>query len=203
MWSRRERTFPLAASLIYHIKVEVSELLCDSGHTEVDTTTHPNTTVVGSVKVKLNDGEKHTIEFLPAAVDGDDPIRRYCSLLEVAKNLEQILDMQIGRLELSLKGEWVIYNPLAKAITNTTGRVTVDGIGMINASLPGRFGEFEFHDPRTAAEFLVMPGRLAKLEQDVDGIKQDMKEILNWIKQQGRSYSENKGGELVVENQAA
>jgi hypothetical protein len=28
-----------------------------------------------------------------------------------------------------------------------------------------------------------------------------MKEILNWIKQQGRSYSENKGDELV-ENQA-
>ena len=47
-----------------------------------------------------------------------------------------------------------------------------------------------------------MPGHIARLEQDVDGIKQDMKEILNWIKQQGRSYSENKGGELVVENQS-
>ena len=54
-----------------------------------------------------------------------------------------------------------------------------------------------------AAEFLEMPGRISRLEQNVDGIKQDMKEILNWIKQQGRSYSEDKGGELVVENQAA
>ena len=74
--------------------------------------------------------------------------------------------MQIGRLELSSKGEWVVYNPLAKAITNTTGRITVDGIGKINASLPNRYGEFEFHDPRAAAEFLEMPGRIARLEQN-------------------------------------
>lgn len=165
------------------------------------------TTEVGSVKVKLNDGATPTIEFLPAAIDGDDPLKLYLKLFsdcdEVAKHLEQIFDMQIGRPELSSKGEWVVYNPLAKAITNTTGRITVDGIGKIDASLPNRYGEFEFHDPRAAAEFLEMPGRISRLEQNVDGIKQDMKEILNWIKQQGRSYSEDKGGELVVENQAA
>jgi hypothetical protein len=46
-----------------------------------------------------------------------------------------------------------------------------------------------------------MPGRISRLEQNVDGI--NMKEILNWIKQQGRSYSGDKGGELVVDNQAA
>jgi MarR family protein len=162
-------------------------------------------TVVGSIKVKLNAGDIPTIEFLPAAIDGNDPnnlcIKLFSDCTEVAKHLEQIFDMQIGRLELSSKGEWVVYNPLAKAITNTTGRITVDGIGKINASLPNRYGEFEFHDPRAAAEFLEMPGRISRLEQNIDGIKQDMKEVLNWIKQQGRSYSEDK--ELVVENQAA
>jgi hypothetical protein len=105
--------------------------------------------------------------------------------------------MQIGRLELSSKAEWVVYNPLAKAITNTTGRITVDGICKINASLPNRYGEFEFHDPMAAAEFLVMPRRISKLEQDVGGIKQDMKEVLDLVKQQGRSYSEEKGDNLV------
>ena len=152
------------------------------------------TTVVGSVKVKLNHGEKPTIEFLPAAIDGSDPLQLYLRLFsecnEVAKHLEQILDMQIGRLEVSSKGEWVIYNPLAKAITNIIGRVTVEGIGKINASLPNRYGEFEFHDPRAAAEFLVMPRRLARLEQDV-------KEVLDLVKQQARSYSEDKGNNLV------
>jgi predicted transcriptional regulator len=83
--------------------------------------------VVGSVKVKLNAGDIPTIEFLPAAIDGNDPNKLYIELssdcTEVAKRLEQIFDMQIGRLELSSKGEWVVYNPLAKAITNTTGRL--------------------------------------------------------------------------------
>ncbi len=48
-----------------------------------------------------------------------------------------------------------------------------------------------------------MPERISRLEQNIDGIKQDMKEVLNWIKQQGSSYSEDKGGELVVENRAS
>ncbi|MGC1930558.1 MAG: hypothetical protein WA667_16440, partial [Candidatus Nitrosopolaris sp.] len=44
--------------------------------------------------------------------------------------------------------------------------------GKINASLPGRFGEFEFHDPRAAAEFLNMPRRLIRLEQAVGKLLQ-------------------------------
>ena len=135
------------------------------------------TTEVHCIKTKLNNGENPTIEFLPDAIDGNDPVKLYCSLLldcnDVAKNLEQTLDMRIGRLELSSKGEWVVYNPLAKAIVDKIGRVIVDGIGKINASLPGRFGEFEFYDPRAAAGFLEMPRRVAKLEHDIGHLLQD------------------------------
>jgi hypothetical protein len=161
---------------------------------------------VGSIKVKLNVGNNPTIEFLPAAIDGKDPLKLYFKLYsdcgEVAKNLEEMFDMQIGRLELSSKGEWVIYNPLAKAITNMTGRITVEGIGKINASLPNRYGDFEFHDPRAAAEFNV-PQRLVKLEQEFDVLKQDVGEIKQDIKElvkrQGTSDSEDKGGYSVEE----
>jgi predicted transcriptional regulator len=149
------------------------------------------TTEVDGIKVKLNDGNNPTIEFLPSAIDGSDPLNLYFRLFsdcnEVAKHLEQVLDMQIGRLELSSKAEWVVPNPVAKTITNKTGRVTVDGVGKINASLPNRYGEFEFYDPMAAAEFLVMPQRLLKLEQDVDGIKQDVKEVLKLTKQERSS----------------
>jgi len=135
-----------------------------------------HTTGVDSIKIKLNDGKHPTIEFIPAPVDGNDTIKLYCSLLldcnDVAKNLELTLDMRIGRLEISSKGEWVIYNPLARTITELTGRVTVDGIGKMNASLPRRFGEFEFCDPRAAAEFLDMPRRLARLERDMNKLLQ-------------------------------
>ncbi|MGB6527335.1 MAG: hypothetical protein WBF33_04445 [Candidatus Nitrosopolaris sp.] len=110
---------------------------------------------------------------------------------EVARNLEQTLDMQIGRLELSSKGEWVIRNPLAKAITKEIGRVTVDGIGMINASLPNRHGEFEYYDPRAAAEFLEMPARLARLEEH-------MENVLKLVKQQS---SEDKSGGIMAEGE--
>jgi hypothetical protein len=51
------------------------------------------------------------------------------SYIELAKNLEQIFDMQIGTIELSSEGELVIYNALAKAITDMTGRNIVDGTG--------------------------------------------------------------------------
>ena len=98
------------------------------------------TTEVDCVKVKLNDADNPTIEFLPAPIDGSDPIKLYCNLLldcnDVAKNLEGTLGIRIGRLELSSKGEWVVYNPLAKEITDKIGRVTIEGIGKINDSLP-------------------------------------------------------------------
>jgi hypothetical protein len=93
------------------------------------------TTELGSVRVKLNVGDTPTIEFLPAAVPLHLYFRLFSDCSEVAKHFEETLDMQIGRLELSSKGEWVIYNPLAKGITNKMGRVTVDGVGKINASL--------------------------------------------------------------------
>jgi predicted transcriptional regulator len=134
------------------------------------------TTEVDSIKIKLNDGLNPTIELIPDSVDGDDPFQLYCSLTlacnDVARNLEQTLGMRIGRLELSSKGEWVIYSPLARTITKYTGRVTVEGIGRINASLPGRIGEFEFFDPRAAAEFLEMPRRMARIEQNMKKLLQ-------------------------------
>lgn len=130
------------------------------------------TTEIDSIKIKLNNGKDVTIEFIPAPIDGDDPFKIFCSLTlacnDVARNLEQTLEMRIGRLELSSKAEWVIYSPLARTITKYTGRVTVDGIGKINASLPGRIGEFEFFDPKSAAEFLEMPRRLTRLELKFD-----------------------------------
>jgi len=51
------------------------------------------TTEVGIVKVKLNDGDNPTIEFLPAPIEGNNPLNLYLRLSsdcnEVAKNLEQ------------------------------------------------------------------------------------------------------------------
>jgi hypothetical protein len=46
------------------------------------------------------------------------------------------------------KGEWVVYDPIAKSLSNQFGQIIVDGIGKVNASKPRRIGELEWFDPR-------------------------------------------------------
>jgi hypothetical protein len=67
---------------------------------------------------------------------------------EVARKLEQTLDMEIGRLEIEPGAEWVIYDPVASIISKQNGQVTVDTLGKINASKPLRRGELEYFDPK-------------------------------------------------------
>ena len=51
----------------------------------------------------------------------------------MAIKLEDTLGMKIGRLELSARGEWVAYDPIAKDFSKYNGQLTVDGIGKVNA----------------------------------------------------------------------
>jgi hypothetical protein len=61
------------------------------------------------IKVHINMGKIPTIEFIPGPVDGDNPdslrLRLLQDCTDVARNLEDRLDMEIGRLELSSRGE--------------------------------------------------------------------------------------------------
>ncbi|MGH9974763.1 MAG: hypothetical protein ACRD8Z_02860, partial [Nitrososphaeraceae archaeon] len=98
-----------------------------------------NSTVDDS-KVHLNDGKVPSIEFLPSPIDGNNPWELfgilYSDCNEVARKLEGILNIEIGRLELELGTEWVVYDPLAKYIVGYNGQITVDGLGKINVSKP-------------------------------------------------------------------
>ena len=76
---------------------------------------------------------------------------------KVDEKLENIMNMKIGKLELSSKGEWVAYDPVAKAFSKHLGQVTMSGIGEVNASKPKRIGEFEFYNPNALAEYMMMP----------------------------------------------
>ena len=87
------------------------------------------------IKVHINMGKIHTIEFIPGPVDGDNPdslrLRLLQDCTDVARNLEDRLDMEIGRLELSSRGEWVVYDPVARAFSKYTGQVNLKGIGKV------------------------------------------------------------------------
>jgi hypothetical protein len=129
-------------------------------------------TEVDSIKIKLNMGNTPTIEFIPAPIEGDDPYKLYNILLynciEVLPKIEQRLDMKIGRLELSSRAEWLVYDPVARAFCKTVGQVNYKGFAKVNASKPRSIGEFEFHDPRSLYNYLEMPERVAKIERVLD-----------------------------------
>jgi DNA-binding MarR family transcriptional regulator len=70
---------------------------------------------VDDTKVHLNNGTNPTIEFILSAIDGDDPhkliaIANY-DCMQVAKKLEETLDMKIGSIEPSSRAEYVAYDP--------------------------------------------------------------------------------------------
>ena len=46
----------------------------------------------------------------------------------------------------------------------------MEDIGKVNVSGPRRVGDFEFYDPRAAAEYMDMPKRLSNLEEMVEKI---------------------------------
>jgi hypothetical protein len=124
---------------------------------------------INGVKVHINKGSQPTIEFIPSPIDGDNVEDMISQLLQdcipVCSELEERLGMQIGRLHPSSKGEWVVYDPVAKSLSNQFGQITVEGVGKVNASKPRRRGEFEWFDPRDCADYMAMPKRLAMIEQ--------------------------------------
>jgi hypothetical protein len=56
-------------------------------------------------------------------------------------------------------------------------QITVEGVGKVNASKPGRSGEFEWFDPRDCADYMALPKRLAIIEQQ----RCDMQKQLNTV----------------------
>ena len=78
----------------------------------------------------------------------------------------------VGRLSLSSRAEWLVYDPIAGPFCKHNGQVTYDGIGKVNASKPRNIGEFEFHDPRSLQGYLLMPKRMERMETLLEQILQ-------------------------------
>jgi DNA-binding MarR family transcriptional regulator len=132
-------------------------------------------TQLDGIKIKVNDGKSPTIEYIVPATDDFDnnPTKLYCMLLQqcqmLTTKLEELFGMKIGGpMQLSDKGEWVVFDPVAKSITENLGRINIDGVAKINASKPLRRGEFEFFSPLAAAEYLSMPYHVRVLEYKMD-----------------------------------
>jgi hypothetical protein len=143
------------------------------------------TSEVDEVKVRINKGKIPTLELIPSSVEGDDPYDLFVILVSECYNVLNILHDRIGlstgRLHLSSRGEWLVYDPVAKHFCKHNGQVTYEGIGKVNASRPRHVGEFEFHDPRMLTDYLTMPIRIKNIEDKLDFLidKQNQKKYIN------------------------
>ena len=106
--------------------------------------------------------------LLPSPVEGNEPFQSYTIMVFACVNvlieLHDKLGLRVGPLELGSRGEWLVYDPVAKSFSKNNGQVTYDGIGKVNASPPRNIGEFEFHDPRALVDYLAMPKRVQNIE---------------------------------------
>jgi hypothetical protein len=154
--------------LIYNLGSEMSKIPLDWTKIQMHNWVQYNSKV-DSVHVKLNMGNKPTVELIPSPVDGDDPNQLFITLvydcINVITILQERFGIKLGRLQLSSRGEWVVYDPVARHFSQYNGQVTVNGLGKVNASNPRRIGEFEFNDPRALVDYMAMPRRLYKVEK--------------------------------------
>ena len=129
------------------------------------------TSQIDGIHVRLNAGTVPTLVLLPSPVEGDDPFQLYTVIViacvNVISELHDRLGLRVGSLELGSRGEWLVYDPVAKSFckNNGHGQITYDGIGKVNASPPRHIGEFEFNDPRALIDYLAMPKRLQNIEK--------------------------------------
>jgi hypothetical protein len=141
---------------------------------------------IDRVNVHINNVSQPTIEFIHSPIEGTNVEDMKSQLLQdcitLRNELEERLDMQIGRIHPSSKGEWVVYDPVAKSLSNQLGQITIDGVGKVNASKPKRRGEFEWHDPRDCADYMAMPKRLTNIEKQQSSIITQIDEIKNLLK---------------------
>jgi hypothetical protein len=141
------------------------------------------TSEVDSVIIKLNIGKVPTVEFIPSPVEGDNPFHLYSMLLyessKAAQTLEDTIGMEVGKLELSSRAEWLTYDPLARSFCKIHGQVRYEGIAKVNASKPRDMGEFEFHDPRALHDYLLMPQRLKNVESTLRELSEIVERLFN------------------------
>ena len=122
-------------------------------------------------------------------MDGEDPDTIHDILLQdcmlVAQEIEDRLGMKIEMLQLSANGEWVVYDPFAKAFSKMFGQIKINGIGKVNASKPKRKGEFEFFDLRDCVDYIILPRKMANMEQYIHNLQTEIHNIRSKLEEKG------------------
>ena len=96
------------------------------------------TSEIDGVKVKITMGATPMLELLPSPVEGNDPfdllIINVYECVNVILDLGEKIGLKVGRLQLGSRGEWLVYDPIARAFCKHNGQVNYEGIAKVNAS---------------------------------------------------------------------
>jgi hypothetical protein len=137
---------------------------------------------IDEVRVKINMGKNPTIEFLPSPVEGDDPFELFVIMVVECTNvileLNDKMGLEVGPLQLGSRGEWLIYDPVARAFCKANGQVTYEDIAKVNASKPNSIGEIEFFDPRDLLAYISMPSLVERTDRRTERIESMMEK---WV----------------------
>lgn len=129
-------------------------------------------TQIDGIKIKLNTGNPPTLLLLPSPIEGENPNDLIVTLVYVCVNLILELSdkfgLELGKLQPCSRPEWLVYDPVARALCKNNGQITYEGIGKVNASPPRSIGELEFQDPMMLIDYILMPKRVERIEKMIE-----------------------------------
>ena len=125
----------------------------------------------------------NSVEVVPSVLYGDNPyellLRSRDEADRLASHLEQEFCMKLGRPRLSRKPHFGVYNPLA---SNWSRNFQLDTeCGKIDES--EGYGEIDWTDPVSAANFLSMPNRLERIERSLETFAKGMDQHMLLIRE--------------------
>ena len=137
---------------------------------------------IDQVRVRINMGKNPTIEFLPSPVEGDDPFQIFVimvvEVVNVILKLEETIGLRVGPLQLGSRGEWLVFDPVARIFCRMNGQVTYEGVAKVNASKPRSIGEIEFFDPRALLAYVSMPSLVARTDKRAERIETMVEKLI-------------------------
>ena len=136
---------------------------------------------VDNVSVKLNMGNNPTLELIPSSVEGDNfydlIFTQVYDCINVIPSLQQRFGIRLGRPYVRSRPDWVFHDLVAREYCRHNGQIKYEGLAMVNASKPSCYGEFEFPDPRSLLDYIIMPKRVVIIESHLERIDNKLEAI--------------------------
>lgn len=136
---------------------------------------------IGKIRVEKN-GDKSII-IRSGQIRGFDASNLLVEAGGIIQNVKSVLEKKFGMV-LSVTGV-PLHEPIVRFFTpeakelNKCGTVVVDGIGSLDHSPPENLSHLEYRGLVNIKNYLLMPIRVARIEQKVDSLEKSLESLTN------------------------